>query len=60
MIEVYPLFSKPIMTLSIDVSSVDLSNIKWGKNYTNSISTSQNVLELEEFSTLKKRMLQRA
>lgn len=52
-IEVYPLFSSPVMHLQLDMAEVNLSNINWGNNYTNSISSSQNVLDLEEFASLR-------
>lgn len=40
----WPLFSKPVFKTHLDVSGVDLSNIKWAKNYQNFISTDQEVL----------------
>lgn len=40
----WPLFSKPVFKTHLDVSGVDLSNIKWARNYQNWISTSQEVL----------------
>lgn len=53
-IEVYPLFSCPVMHSQLDITSLDLSNIQWGNNYTNKISSNQTVLELPEFAELKK------
>lgn len=41
----WPLFSKPVFKTHIDVSSVNLDNIKWARNYQNWISESQNVLD---------------
>jgi len=43
--QLWPLFSKPIFKTHLDVSKVDLSSIKWAKNYQNWISESQNVLD---------------
>lgn len=40
----WPLFSKPVFKTHLDVTGVDLSNIKWARNYQNWISTSQEVL----------------
>jgi uncharacterized protein (TIGR02466 family) len=37
----------------IDLTDLDLSSVDWGKNYNNSISQSQNVLDQEAFITLK-------
>ena len=51
--QLWPLFSKPVFKTHVDVSKVDLSNIKWIKNYENWISASQHVLDdpaLTEFS----------
>ena len=51
--QLWPLFSKPIFKTHLDVSKVDLSSIKWAKNYQNWISESQNVLDdpaLTEFA----------
>ena len=53
MIEVYPLFSRPIMKQSLNIENVDLSSVIWGRNYNNSISQSQDVLSQPEFSVLK-------
>lgn len=48
----WPLFSKPIFKTSIDISGVDISTIKWAKNYQNWISETQNVFEDPVFSPL--------
>jgi len=53
MIEVYPLFSRPIMKQSINIDGLNFDNIKWGRNYNNSISQSQDVLEDVNFIHLK-------
>lgn len=57
MIEVYPLFSSPVMHLKVELPSFDLSNVEWGHNYTNKISTNQNILDLPEFAEIKKTCL---
>jgi uncharacterized protein (TIGR02466 family) len=53
-IEVYPLFSNPIMHLKSELPVLDFSTVKWGQNYTNKISISQDILNLPEFAELKK------
>ena len=41
------------MHLRAELPALDLSNVEWGQNYTNKISTNQHILELDEFSSLK-------
>ena len=53
MIEVVPLFSRPIMKHPIDLNGLDLNSVNWGRNYNNSISQSQDVLEQTIFTNLK-------
>lgn len=48
----WPLFSKPVFKTPIDTSGVDISNIKWAKNYQNWISTSQEVLNDSAYDKL--------
>jgi uncharacterized protein (TIGR02466 family) len=50
--ELIPLFSKPILRSTVKVDSLDLSEIKWAKNYQNWISESQNILSLDPFKEL--------
>ena len=54
----WPLFSKPIFKTYVDISNVDLSNIKWAKNYQNWISSSQQILEEPEFKDFGDRVYQ--
>tara|TARA_B110000879_G_scaffold50703_1_gene71678 strand:- start:1343 stop:1930 length:588 start_codon:yes stop_codon:yes gene_type:complete len=53
MIDVFPLFSNPVMKHPVDLTGLDLSSVVWGPNYNNSISQSQTVLEQEPFLNLK-------
>lgn len=48
----WPLFSKPVFKAPVDVSGLDLSNIKWAKNYNNWISESQRIIEQPGFENL--------
>lgn len=48
----WPLFSKPIFQAPVKVDNIDLSNIKWARNYQNWISESQRVIEQPEFAAL--------
>ena len=41
--QLIPLFSRPVFKTGIDIS-LDLSNVNWIENYTNSISTSQQII----------------
>lgn len=50
--ELIPLFSKPIFRSTVNVADIDLSNIKWAKNYQNWISESQDILSRDEFKNL--------
>lgn len=50
--ELVPLFSKPIFRSTVNVDSIDLSEISWAKNYQNWISESQNILSEEKFKEL--------
>lgn len=50
--ELIPLFSKPIFRSIINVDNIDLSNIKWARNYQNWISESQDILSKDEFKDL--------
>jgi uncharacterized protein (TIGR02466 family) len=54
----WPLFSKPVFKTYVDVSDVDLSNIKWAQNYQNWISSSQQVLDEPEFKELGNKVYQ--
>jgi uncharacterized protein (TIGR02466 family) len=49
---IWPLFAKPIFKRAVDISGVDLSSVKWAKNYNNWISESQNILAEPEFKNL--------
>lgn len=49
---IWPLFAKPIFKRPVDISGVDLSSIKWARNYNNWISETQNVLAEPEFKNL--------
>jgi uncharacterized protein (TIGR02466 family) len=51
--ELWPLFSKPIFRTPIDLSNLDLSKIKWARNYNNWISENQNVLDQPDFQNLR-------
>jgi uncharacterized protein (TIGR02466 family) len=48
----WPLFSKPVFKTFVDTATVDLSSVKWGRNYQNFISASQNILNEPGFETL--------
>ncbi len=48
----WPLFSKPVFKAPVDVSGLDLSNIKWAKNYNNWISENQRIIEQPGFEKL--------
>jgi uncharacterized protein (TIGR02466 family) len=50
--ELIPLFSKPILTSKITGVDVDLSSVKWARNYQNWISESQNILSTEPFKNM--------
>lgn len=50
--ELFPLFSQPIFKSTISSTDVDLSTIKWARNYNNWISESQDVLNLEPFKNI--------
>jgi len=50
--ELLPLFSKPILKTQIQIDAIDLSSIKWAKNYQNWISESQDILNFEPFKQL--------
>jgi uncharacterized protein (TIGR02466 family) len=50
--ELVPLFSKPIFKTQVRNFDVDLSSIKWAKNYQNWISESQDILTQEPFKTI--------
>jgi uncharacterized protein (TIGR02466 family) len=52
----WPLFAKPIFKRPVDVSDIDLSSVKWAKNYNNWISESQNVLGQPEFAALAEKV----
>jgi uncharacterized protein (TIGR02466 family) len=52
---IWPLFSSPVFKSHIDVSDIDLSTIKWAKNYNNWISESQNVLNDPTYVKLAER-----
>jgi len=54
---IHPLFSQPLYEGRIDIDSVNLDNIVWAENYSNFISTSTDVLEMPEFSILKKQVM---
>ena len=54
---IHPLFSQPLYEGRIDIDSVNLDNIVWAENYNNFISTSTDVLEMPEFSILKKQVM---
>ncbi len=49
---IFPLFSKPVFKRPLDLPAVDLSSIKWAKNYNNWISDDQDVLAKPEFKDL--------
>ena len=49
---IWPLFSKPVFKRPVDISNVDLTTIKWAKNYNNWISEGQDVLSLPEHKAL--------
>ena len=53
MAEVYPLFSRPIYKTEIETNMVVLDKVEWAGNYSNSISKSQNVLDLPEHAALR-------
>jgi len=46
------LFAKPIFKRPVDISGLDLSSVKWARNYNNWISETQNVLAEPEFKNL--------
>ena len=48
----WPLFSKPVFKTFVDTATVDLSSVKWGRNYQNFISASQHILNEPGFETL--------
>jgi uncharacterized protein (TIGR02466 family) len=50
--ELLPLFSRPVFKSTINKIDVDLSSIKWARNYNNWISESQDVLNLEPFKEI--------
>jgi uncharacterized protein (TIGR02466 family) len=50
--ELIPLFSKPIFTSAVNVENLDLSSVKWAKNYQNWISEDQHILSNEAFKEL--------
>ena len=56
--QLVPLFSRPVFKTGIDIS-LDLSNVNWIENYTNSISTNQQILETPEFSQVKEAIMDR-
>jgi uncharacterized protein (TIGR02466 family) len=49
---VWPLFSKPIFRAPVDIGNIDLSSVKWARNYQNWISESQDILGSENFRDL--------
>jgi uncharacterized protein (TIGR02466 family) len=51
--ELIPLFSKPILKTEIQIDTVDLSSIKWAKNYQNWISESQDILNFEPLKQIR-------
>lgn len=51
--ELIPLFSKPILKTQIQIDTIDLSSVKWAKNYQNSISESQDILNFEPLKQLR-------
>lgn len=53
----WPLFSKPILKTFVNLREIDLSNIKWARNYQNYISISQQILDEPEFAALKEQVL---
>jgi uncharacterized protein (TIGR02466 family) len=56
--QLIPLFSRPVFKTGIDIS-LDLSNVNWIENYTNSISTSQQILDTPEFSQVKEAIMEK-
>jgi uncharacterized protein (TIGR02466 family) len=52
------IFSSPIFQTDIDTSGISLVDVDWTRNYQNFISSSQNVLDLPEFSNLSKNIEQ--
>lgn len=56
--EVIPLFCRPVYKTQIDISGIDLSDIKWGKNYFNWISEDQTVLNDPKYQILAERVYQ--
>jgi len=50
--ELFPLFSRPVFKSTVNTFNVDLSSIKWARNYNNWISESQDVLNLEPFKEI--------
>lgn len=56
MSSVFPLFSRPVFQTSIELPQVDLSSVKWGKNYFNQISEDQMVLNDPKFRPLAEKV----
>lgn len=54
--ELWPLFSKPIFRTPIDLSNLDLSKVKWARNYNNWISENQDVLDQPDFQNLREQV----
>ena len=52
-LEVYPLFAKTVIRTTVDLEGTDISKIEWVPNYHNNISTSQTVLDDDNFKKLK-------
>ena len=48
----WPLFSKPVFKTYLDVSDINLDNIKWAQNYQNWISETQDVLNDTSYQKL--------
>ena len=56
--QLIPLFAKPMFKTTIDLN-LDMSNIEWLENYNNSISSSQQVLDTEEFAQVKQAIMEK-
>ena len=56
--QLIPLFAKPMFKTTIDLN-LDMSNIEWLENYNNSISSSQQVLDTNEFAQIKQAIMEK-
>ena len=55
--DLIPLFSKPVYTGKIDVGNINLDNVNWIPNNFNWTSDDMNILDKEEFSFLKEKLM---